>query len=37
LLRVLPMRRLFADLLVVVTGVIVVLMSLLFAFLNLAG
>ena len=30
------MRRLFADLLVVVTGVIVVLMSLLFAFLHLA-
>jgi hypothetical protein len=31
------MRRLFADLLVVVTGVIVVLMSLLFALLHLAG
>jgi hypothetical protein len=31
------MRRLFADLLVVVTGVIVVLMSLLFAFLHFAG
>ena len=31
------MRRLFADLLVVVTGVIVVLMSLLFAFLHSAG
>ena len=31
------MRRLFADLLVVVTGLIVVLMSLLFAFLHLAG
>ncbi len=31
------MRRLFADLLVVVTGAIVVLMSLLFALLHLAG
>jgi hypothetical protein len=31
------MRRLFADLLVAVTGVIVVLMSLLFALLHLAG
>jgi hypothetical protein len=31
------MRRLFADRLVVVTGVIVVFMSLLFAFLHLAG
>jgi hypothetical protein len=31
------MRRLFADLLVVVTGVIVVLMSLLFALLHLAA
>jgi hypothetical protein len=31
------MRRLFADRLVVVTGVIVALMSLLFALLHLAG
>jgi hypothetical protein len=31
------MRRLLADRLVVVTGVIVVLMSLLFAFLRVAG
>jgi len=34
---VLRLRRWFADLLVVVTGVIVVLMSLLFALLHLAG
>ena len=31
------MRRWFADRLVIVTGVIVVLMSLLFAFLHVAG
>ena len=31
------MRRLLADRLVVVTGAIVVLMSLLFAFLHVAG